>query len=328
MGVANHSSMGDFILAGFSNQPEVEVLLFGLLSIFYFLTLVGNSTIILVSCLDPRLHTPMYFFLSNLSFLELGFTTSCVPQMLVNLIRSDRVISHLGCVAQLYIFLWLGATECVLLVVMAFDRYVAICQPLNYLTIMHPRLCFLLATVAWGAGLIQALIQFPSTLRLSFCHTRLVDDFVCEVPALIHLACGDTTINEVQMSVSSVLFLVVPLILILVSYGHIAGAVMSIKSSSGCRKTWRTCGSHLVVVFLFYGTVSAVYLHPKNHYAQQKGKFLTLLCTAVTPMLNPLIYSLQNKEVKEAVRRLARIGRDLDSGDLLNSACLKSTPRF
>uniref|UniRef100_A0A6I8PKB9 G-protein coupled receptors family 1 profile domain-containing protein n=1 Tax=Ornithorhynchus anatinus TaxID=9258 RepID=A0A6I8PKB9_ORNAN len=206
--------------------------------------------------------------------------------------------------------------NCVLLVVMAFDLYVAICQPLNYLTIMHPRPCFFLATIAWGTGLIQALIQSSSTLCLSFCHTRLVDDFVCEVPALIYLAFGVTTLNEVQMSVASVLLLVVPLILIMISYGHIAGAVLNIKSGLGCHKTWRTCGSHLVVVSLLYSTVSAIYLHPKNHYAQQKGKFLTLLYTVVTPTLNPLIYSLQNTEVKKAVRRLTRIGRERLPEDL------------
>uniref|UniRef100_A0A6I8P6X5 G-protein coupled receptors family 1 profile domain-containing protein n=1 Tax=Ornithorhynchus anatinus TaxID=9258 RepID=A0A6I8P6X5_ORNAN len=294
-----------FILAGFSNQPEVEALLFGLISIFYFLTLVGNSTIILESCFDPCLHTPINFFLSNLSFLELGFITSCVPQMLVNLIRSDRVISHLGCVVQLYIFLWLGATKCVLLVVMAFDRYVAICRPLNYLTIMHPRLCFLLAAIAWGAGgLGNSVIQSTITLRLPRCGHRHLAHFICEVPALIKLACMDTKANEIQLFVATLVLLLLPMTLIMLSYGFIARAVLRIKSSQAWQKALGTCGSHLLVVTLFFGMGSVIYIQPNSSFSKTSGKFLTLFYTVVTPTLNPIIYTLRNKDMLGAVRRL------------------------
>lgn len=248
----------------------------------------------------------MYFFLSNLSLVDLCFTSSCVPQMLINFWGPEKTISYIGCAIQLYVFLWLGATECVLLVVMAVDRYVAVCHPLQYTMIMHPKLCLQLAILAWGTGLAQSLIQSPGTLLLPFCSHRMVDDVVCEVPALIQLSSTDTTYNEIQMSTASVILLVVPLIIILSSYGAIAKAVLRIKSTVGQKKAFGTCTSHLLVVSLFYGTVTGVYLQPKNHYAHEWGKFLTLFYTVVTPTLNPLIYTLRNKEVKGALIRLGR----------------------
>nr|XP_005554274.1 PREDICTED: olfactory receptor 2H2-like [Macaca fascicularis] len=301
-----NDSHSDFILLGFSNKPHLEKILFWVIFIFYFLTLAGNMVIVLVSLKDPKLHIPMYFFLSNLSLLDLCFTSSCVPQMLINFWGPEKTISYIGCAIQLYVFLWLGATECVLLVVMAVDRYVAVCHPLQYTTIMHPKLCLQLAILAWGTGLAQSLIQSPATLLLPFCSHRMVDDVVCEVPALIQLSSTDTTYNEIQMSTASVILLVVPLIIILSSYGAIAKAVLRIKSTVGQKKAFGTCTSHLLVVSLFYGTVTGVYLQPKNHYSHEWGKFLTLFYTVVTPTLNPLIYTLRNKEVKGALIRLGR----------------------
>ena len=280
-------------------------------SISYLLTLVGNTLIILLSMLDPRLHSPRYFFLSNLSFLDLCFTTSCVPQMLVHLWGPRKTISFLGCSVQLFIFLFLGTTECVLLTVMAFDRYVAVCQPLHYATIIHPRLCWQLAAMAWIMGLVQSVVQTPPTLCLPFCPHRQIDDFVCEVPSLIQLSCGDTTYNEIQLAVSSFIFLVMPLTLILISYGAVARAVLRINSAVAWRKALGTCSSHLIVITLFYSLVIAVYFQPKNPYAQKRGKFFGLFYAVGTPLLNPLIYSLRNKEVKGALRRL--LGKDKDS---------------
>ncbi|XP_077015296.1 olfactory receptor 2H2-like [Tamandua tetradactyla] len=303
--ICNDSHSG-FILLGFSDKPFLEKILFWVILIFYCLTIAGNMTIILVSVKDPKLHIPMYFFLSNFSLLELCFTSSCVPQMLLNLWGPEKTISYIGCAIQLYIFLWLGATECVLLVVMAVDRYVAVCHPLQYTTIMHPKLCLQLAILAWGIGLIQSLIQSPATLHLPFCSHQRMDDMVCEVPALIQLSSADTTYNEIQMSIASIILLVVPLIIILSSYGVIMKVVLRIKSTAGQKKALRTCTSHLLVVSLFYGTVAAVYLQPKNPYAHEHGKFLTLLYTVVTPTLNPLIYTLRNKEVKGALTRLGK----------------------
>ncbi|XP_069879649.1 olfactory receptor 2H2-like [Dipodomys merriami] len=305
-----NDSHSDFILLGFSDKPYLEKVLFWVILIFYCLTISGNMVIILVSWKDPKLQIPMYFFLSNLSFLDLCFTSSCVPQMLVNFWGPEKTISYLGCAIQLYVFLWLGATECVLLVVMALDRYVAVCHPLQYTTIMHTKVCVQLAILAWGTGLIQSLIQSSTTLQLPFCSHQMINDIVCEVPALIQLSNTDTTYNEVLMSIASIILLVVPLFLILSSYCAIAKAVLRIKSTAGQKKALGTCTSHLLVVSLFYGTVTGVYLQPKNPYAHERGKFLTLFYTVVTPTLNPLIYTLRNKEVKGALMRLGRKTRD------------------
>lgn len=305
----NETSGGDFILLGFSDQPQLEVLLFVLVLISYLLTLLGNTAIILVSCLDCRLHTPMYFFLTNLSSLDLCFTTSIVPQLLWNLKGPAKTITPVGCAIQLYVSLSLGSTECVLLTIMAFDRYVAVCRPLNYTSIMHPSFCKALAGVAWLSGVGNTLIQGTITLRLPRCGHRHLHHFFCEVPAMIKLACVDIQANEVQLFVATLVLLLLPVALILVSYGFIVQAVMKIKSVQAWRKALGTCGSHLLVVFLFFGPSSAIYIQPKRSYGRSQGKFLTLFYTVVTPTLNPLIYTLRNKDVKGALRRLLRRGQ-------------------
>ncbi|XDB52175.1 PREDICTED: olfactory receptor 2G2-like [Capra hircus] len=299
----NDSRLLGFILVGFSDQPQLELILFGVILFLYFMTLLGNSTIILVSLLDSKLHNPMYFFLSHLSFLDLCFTSSIVPQLLVNLGSSDKSITYGGCVVQLYVSLALGSTECVLLAVMSYDRYVAVCRPLHYAFVMHPRVCSILASMAWLSGVTTTLIQSTLTLQLPFCGNRKVDHFFCEVPVLIKLACVDTTFNQAELFVASVLFLVVPLSLIMMSYGNIAQAVLKIKSAIGRRKAFRTCSSHLMVVIIFYGTIIFMYLQPAKSRSKDQGKFVSLFYTVVTPMLNPLIYTLRNKEVKAALKK-------------------------
>lgn len=305
----NETSGGDFILLGFSDQPQLEVILFVLVLISYLLTLLGNTAIILVSCLDCRLHTPMYFFLTNLSSLDLCFTTSIVPQLLWNLKGPAKTITPVGCAIQLYVSLSLGSSECVLLTIMAFDRYVAVCRPLNYTSIMHPSFCKALAGVAWLSGVGNTLIQGTITLRLPRCGHRHLHHFFCEVPAMVKLACVDIQANEVQLFVATLVLLLLPVALILVSYGFIVQAVMKIKSVQAWRKALGTCGSHLLVVFLFFGPSSAIYIQPKRSYGRSQGKFLTLFYTVVTPTLNPLIYTLRNKDVKGALRRLLRRGQ-------------------
>ncbi|XP_043859306.1 olfactory receptor 2G3-like [Dromiciops gliroides] len=306
MGMINVSKGGDFILVGFSEQPQLEKILFVVVLISYILTLVGNTTIILVSCLDPRLHTPMYFFLINLSLIDICFTTSIVPQLLWNLRGPTKTITSIGCAIQLYVSLALGSTECVLLAVMAFDRYAAICRPLHYATVMHPRLCQALAGVAWLSGLGNTLIQSTITLNLPLCGHRRLYHFMCEVPAMIKLACVDIHANEIQLFMASLVLLLLPLGLILISYAFIAQAVMKIRSAQAWQKALRTCGSHILVVTLFYGTITAVYIQPNSSYAHRQGKFITLLYTVVTPTLNPLIYTLRNKDMKGALKRLLR----------------------
>lgn len=305
---ANAGTPAGFILLGFSDQPHLEMLLLLVVSIISILTLMGNTAIILLSYFNPKLHTPMYFFLSNLSFLDLCFTTSVVPQMLWNLKGPDKTISYTGCVIQLYVALGLGSTECVLLTVMAYDRFNAICRPLHYGVIMHPKLLQQLAALAWISGFVGSMVQTILVFQLPLCSHHMVDDFMCEEPALIKIACVDTTFLENELSIASVLYVVIPLGLILASYGCIVRSVLRIKSTEGRRKAFGTCGSHLIVVVLFFGTIISVYIQPKSKYTQNYSKFLTLFYTVVTPSLNPLIYTLRNKEAKWALRRL--VGRD------------------
>ncbi|XP_005312396.2 putative olfactory receptor 2B8 [Chrysemys picta bellii] len=269
------------------------------------MTLLGNTTIIVVSWLDPCLHTPMYFFLSNLSFLDLCFTTSLGPQMLVNFCSARKSIPWAGCMAQLYISLSLGSTECLLLAIMAYDRYVAVCQPLRYTAIMSRRLCLQMMVTAWLSGFGNGLVKIVLILRLPWCGRNQINHFFCEVPALLKLACTDTSTNMAELLASAVFLLLLPLGLILVSYGYIGTAVLRMRSAEGRRKAFNTCTSHLAVVSLLYGTAIYMYLLPSS---QDQGKFVSLFYTMVTPMLNPLIYTLRNKEVHGALRRV--LGRN------------------
>ncbi|XP_062953570.1 LOW QUALITY PROTEIN: olfactory receptor 2J3-like [Cynocephalus volans] len=307
-GKINTSSKGYFILLGFSNWPHLEVVLFVVILIFYLMTLIGNLFIIILSYLDSHLHTPMYFFLSNLSFLDLCYTTSSIPQLLVNLWDPEKTISYAGCMVQLYFALALGTTECVLLVVMSYDRYAAVCRPLHYTVLMHPRFCRLLAVASWLSGFINSALHSSFTFLVPLCGHHRVDHFFCEVPALLQLSCVDTHANELTLLVTSSVFVLIPLILILTSYGAIARAVLRMQSITGLQKVFGTCGAHLMVVSLFFIPVLCIYLQPPSGNSQDRGKFIALFYTVVTPSLNPLIYTLRNKDVRGAVKRL--MGRD------------------
>ncbi|XP_007535169.2 olfactory receptor 2C3 [Erinaceus europaeus] len=304
MAAANVSSPAVFVLLGFSARPSLEPVLFILVLGFYTVSLLGNGLIMLASCLDPHLHTPMYFFLANLSFLDISFTTSIVPQLLTNLWGPQKTISYGGCVVQFYVSHWLGATECVLLAVMSYDRYAAICKPLHYTVIMHPRLCLRLALGSWLGGLSTSLVGSTLTMLLPLCGRNRIDHFFCEMPLIMQLACVDTRPNELEMYVASFLFVVLPLGLILMSYGHIARAVWQIRSAAGRRKAFNTCSSHVAVVALFYGSIIFMYLQPAKSSSHEQGKFIALFYTVATPMLNPLIYTLRNKDVKQALRHV------------------------
>ncbi|KAM9665789.1 olfactory receptor 2B2 [Trichechus inunguis] len=304
MNKVNESILWEFILLGFSDRPWLELPLFVVFLVSYILTILGNLAIILVSRLDSKLHTPMYFFLTNLSLLDLCYTTSTVPQMLINICSTRKVISYGGCVAQLFIFLALGSTECLLLAVMSFDRFVAICRPLHYSIIMHQRLYLQLAAASWISGFSNSVLQSTLTLQMPLCGHKEVDHFFCEVPALLKLSCVDTTVNEAELFFISVLFLLIPLTLILISYAFIAQAVLQIQSAEGRRKAFGTCGSHLIVVSLFYGTAIYMYLQPPSPASKDRGKMVSLFYGILTPMLNPLIYTLRNKDVKGAFKGL------------------------
>ncbi|XP_077015505.1 olfactory receptor 2B8-like [Tamandua tetradactyla] len=294
-----HHSTG-FVLVGFSEWPRLEIALFLAIAIFYIMTLLGNSAIIILTHLNPKLHTPMYFFLANLSFLDLCYTTSTVPQMLVNIHSHRRNISYMGCIAQLFTFLGLGSTECVLLSVMSFDSYVAICRPLHYTVIMNSRLCQQLTAVAWMTGFSNSLVQTVLTFLLPRCGQYQIENFFCEVPAMLQLSCVDTWINEVEMYAAVVVIKVIQVGLILFSYTNIVRAVIRSQSSEGRMKVFNTCESHLLVVIMFYGSAISgyAYMAPKNSSAKLKGKLLALFYGLMAPMLNPLIYTLRNKDVK------------------------------
>ena len=307
----NGTSFTGFILLGFFDRHQLEQVLFVVLLISYIFTLLGNTTIIALYYLDPRLHTPMYFFLSNLSFLDMCYTTSIVPQLLVNLSRADKSISFGGCIVQMFISLTLGGTECILLGVMAFDRYAAVCRPLHYTVIMHPRLCALMASASWITGFVNSLLQTVLIFLLPRCGRNKLDHFFCEIPPFLKLACVDTTMNVYVTFFGSVVILLTPVSLIMFSYGRIVRAVLRIKSTAGQRKAFVTCGSHLTVVSLFFGTAIYVYTQPSSSDSQDQDKFMSLFYTVIIPMTNPLIYTLRNRDVKGAMEKV--LWKDSDS---------------
>ncbi|VFV43502.1 olfactory receptor 225-like [Lynx pardinus] len=309
----NNESSGNFILLGFSDQPKLGMVLFFTNMVFYFLAIMGNSSIIFLSLVDPRLHTPMYFFLCNLSLLDLCYTSSSIPQMLVNLWGPQKTITYIGCVIQLFAFLSVGGIECILLSVMAYDRFVAVCKPLHYMTIMHPQLCLRLAACAWLTGIANSILMSPLTMSLERCGHHHINHFVCEMPAIIRISCVGTRRVEGLAFFLAIPIVLVPLTIILVSYGYIVATVLRIQSAAGKRKAFNTCSSHMIVVSLFYSTIIYMYMQPGNVASQDQGKFLTLFYCLVTPTLNPFIYTLRNKDVKGAMWKV--LGKDHSLSD-------------
>ncbi|KAM4862049.1 olfactory receptor 2C1-like [Thomomys bottae] len=298
----NVSFPSTFILLGFSEYPWLQIPLFAVVLVSHTLTIMGNSSIILLSMMEPRLQTPMYFFLDNLSLLDLCITCTTVPQLLANLWGPEKTISSWGCITQLYIFTWASCTECVLLAVMALDRYVAICHPLRYSLIMHPWACVCMAAVCWSTGLANSLLQVTFSIQLPLCRHHTLEHFFCEVPALNKLACGDTSTNELSLTLGAILFGMIAPLMVVVSYTLIARAVLKLPSAEGRHKALSTCSSHLVVVTMFFGPGMYLYLQPTASSTQ--ANFTSLFYCVITPLLNPLIYTIRNKEVKTAWKRI------------------------
>ncbi|KAM6238448.1 olfactory receptor 10A4-like [Porphyrio hochstetteri] len=288
----------------FSSIPEIQGSLFCLVLFMYLSTLVGNILIIVITMLDAALQSPMYFFLKNLSFLEISYTTSTISMMLVNFLTKRKDISFLGCATQMYAFTLLGITECCLLAAMAYDCYVAICYPLHYTIMMSWNICLLLSAVSWFNGVLVALGQTTFIFSLPYCGPNQINHWFCDLPPLLRLACVDTYKNEITTYIIAVIFIMVPFILIAVSYVQILHTIFKMPSSKGKRKTFSTCSSHLVMVTLFYGSGIVTYLRPKTFYSSSSNKLLSLSYTRMSPMMKPLIYSLRNKEVKRALKRL------------------------
>ncbi|XP_017506441.3 LOW QUALITY PROTEIN: olfactory receptor 2J3-like [Manis javanica] len=300
----NASSKGYFFSLGFSNWPHLEVVLFAFILVFYIMTLLGNLFIIVFSYLDSHLHTPMYFFLSKLFFLDLCYTTSSIPQLLVKRWGLEKTISYTSNMIQLYFVLALESTECVLLVVMCYDCYAAVCRPLHYTVLMHPHFCHLLAMACWVGGFTNSALHSSFTFWVPLCGYHQVDHFFCEVPALLQLSCADTHANEMILIVPSSVFVLIPRVLILRSYGAIAQAVLRMQSATALQKIFGTCGAHLMVVSLFFIPAMYIYLQPSSGNSQNRVRFIALFYTVVIPRLNPLIYTLINKDVIQAVKRL------------------------
>ncbi|KAM9234302.1 olfactory receptor 2B11-like [Dugong dugon] len=305
MAQINVSHPEEFILLGFADHPWLELPLFVILLIQYPMTMMGNIAIILVSKLDPRLHSPMYFFLTNLSFLDMCYTTSIVSQMLVNLGSSKKTISYMGCAVQLCFFHMMGGTECLLLALMSLDRYTAICKPLHYSLIMNQRICVLLVSIVWLSGMICALSEATVTLQLPLCSLNKLDHLLCEIPVLIKIACGKKNANELTLFVVCIFILAVPFCLILASYACIGHAVLKIKSSEGRQKAFGTCSSHLIVLLL-YGPGISTYLQSPSSITRDQPKFMALFYGVVTTTLNPFIYTLRNKDVTGALGNLVK----------------------
>ncbi|KAG3287907.1 olfactory receptor-like protein OLF4 [Ictidomys tridecemlineatus] len=303
-GGINQTIISDFLLLGFSEHPEQQPLLFGLFLGMYLVTLLGNLLIILAIGSDPHLHTPMYFFLANLSFIDTCFTCTIVPKVLVNIHTQQHTISHTGCLLQMYYFMALALLDDFLLAVMAYDRFVAICLPLHYTTVMCPQRCLLLVATSWLCSNLLALSLTLQMAQLSFCASRSIPHFFCDLLPLLKLACSDTRSFQITMFAEAALSGVVPLTCVLVSYAHIMHTILRIPSAGGKHKVFSTCGSHLTVVTLFYGTVFLVYFQPSSSYSADTGMVASIVYTMVTPMLNPFIYSLRNKDMKGALWRL------------------------
>ncbi|XP_040263976.1 olfactory receptor 1361-like [Bufo bufo] len=298
----NQSAVREFFLSSPSLILELQLLLFFSFLVFYMVTLLGNALILLVIQLDPRLHTPMYFFLTHLSFLDICYSSVTVPKLLA-VLSSERRISFYGCIAQMYFFHVLGSSEMFLLAVMAYDRFVAICNPLRYTVLMRRAVCVSLATCAWFGGFIHSTFHTGFLLRLSFCGPNELNNFFCDATPLLKLSCSDTRMDEILLIATPGILGPSCFALVLVSYNRIVRSILRINSREGRQKTFSTCAAHLMVVSIFYGTGIIVYVQPMSVYAPA-NRFITVFYAVITPMLNPTIYALRNKEVKVALRKL------------------------
>ncbi|XP_004613684.2 olfactory receptor 10A3-like [Sorex araneus] len=302
----NQSSVVEFILLGFSNYPELQEWLFGVFLVIYLMTLMGNAIIIVVISLEKSLHIPLYLFLLNLSMLEMCFSAVIMPKMLVVLSTEKTTITFVGCFAQMYFILLFGVTECFLLGAMAYDRYAAICHPLNYPVIMNKSFFIKLVILSLGSGMMVATLQTTWVFSFPFCGPNEINHISCETPAVLELACANIFLFEIYALTGTVLVVIVPFLLILLSYIRILFAILKMPSTSGRQKAFSTCASHLTSVTLFYGTATMTYIQPNSGYSPETKKVMSLAYSLLTPLLNPLIYSLRNSEMKRALIKLWR----------------------
>ncbi|XP_006877906.1 PREDICTED: olfactory receptor 7C1-like [Chrysochloris asiatica] len=300
----NQTHISEFILLGLSEEAKLQPLLFGLFLSMYLVTFTGNLLIIMTIVKNSHLHTPMYFFLSNLSFADICFITTTIPKMLLNIYMQNKTITYEDCITQIYFFMLFGYIENFLFTVMAYDRFVAICHPLHYTVIMNPKFCGLMLLVSWLLSILNALLQSLMVLRLSFCTKLEISHFICELNQVIQLACSDTFLNDLVMNLATGLLGVIPLTGIFFSYTKIVSSIMKIPSAGSKSKAFSTCGSHLSVISLSYGAALGVYLSSAATQNSKATAIASVMYTVVTPMLNPFIYSLRNKDIKQGLRKL------------------------
>ncbi|XP_053227534.1 olfactory receptor 10T2-like [Podarcis raffonei] len=303
MGRENHTIVTEFILVGFSSFPDLQVMLFLVFSLMFLVTLMANIIIITAIRLNRSLHIPMYFFLSILSFSEICYSLVIIPNMLANLLREKTTISFIGCVTQMFLFLGFACTNCMLLAVMGYDRYVSICKPLRYQILMNQRLCIKLVACSATTGFLFSTSETIIIFTLPFCGPNKLKHFFCDLSPLLELACGRNYIGEIVITIICVLVVICSFLFILLSYILIANTVLKIPTMAGKRKAFSTCASHLIVVIVHFGCASIIYLRPKSSYTLDQTIFISVSYTMVTPLLNPLVYSLRNKDVQIALKK-------------------------
>ncbi|XP_069086085.1 olfactory receptor 5AR1-like isoform X1 [Pleurodeles waltl] len=300
----NQTWVREFILRGLTDEPHIQALLFVLFLGIYAVTVLGNTGMTFLIRTDSQLQSPMYFFLGNLSCVDLCYSTAVTPKTMATIITSNKAISFAGCAVQLFSFSVFASSECFLLVVMAYDRYVAICNPLHYSVVISGYVCALLVSVAYSGGLLLAVMHTACTFSLSFCGSNEINHFFCDMPPLWEISCTDTSSNQVLIFVIATSLGATSCSIIMTSYGYIIATILKIRSSDGRRKAFSTCASHITAVSIFFGTIFFMYLRPSSSYSVTQDKVVSVFYTVVIPMLNPLIYGLRNEEVKGALNRL------------------------
>ncbi|XP_078507315.1 olfactory receptor 5V1-like [Lissotriton helveticus] len=299
----NLSSVEGFLIVGFSDLPQLQVPLFTAFCIIYLMTLAGNLLIMATIYSNSHLHTPMYFFLTNLSFLDISYTSVVFPQMLAHFFQKGRYISLTNCLLQAYFFMMMVSTEYLILSVMAYDRYVAICNPLHYMALMNNAVCIRLAAGSWVVSFMVPISHTVLVSELSFCGSHTINHFFCDLTALLKMSCSNTHIIETLTYIFGATLLMMSFLLIIISYVYITKSILKIKSRGGRNKAFHTCASHLTVVILFYGSLVSTYVRPTSTYSMKENKILSLSYIAVTPLCNPIIYTLKNTEFKSVLRR-------------------------
>uniref|UniRef100_A0A8C4PNV2 Olfactory receptor n=1 Tax=Equus asinus TaxID=9793 RepID=A0A8C4PNV2_EQUAS len=305
----NQTSLADFILEGLFDDSLTHLFLFSLIMVVFLIAVSGNTLTILLICADPQLHTPMYFLLSQLSLMDLMHVSTTIPKMATNYLSGKKSITFVGCATQHFLYLCVGGAECLLLALMSYDRYVAICHPLRYTVLMNRRVGLMMAVVSWLGASINSLIYTAMLMQYPFCGPRNIRHFYCEFPAVVKLVCGDITVYENTVFISSVLLLLLPIFLVSTSYAFILHSVIQMRSAGSKRNAFATCSSHFTVVSLWFGACMFSYMRPRSRRTPLQDKVGSVFYSIITPTLNPLIYTLRNKDVAKALRRV--LGRDV-----------------